>query len=190
MGDKKFAWLTTYGGPSIIIGKNNLKHWSGVGSIEASREFKFDEVEDFMNPELSHYGQACEIENLVGIIKNSEIPEPILVIADEPNPTTILTDTVNTRILIVKWNYGESEEEFESFISFRKLVNLENWQVEFEVELLKKNYVLVDATITGFDTKYEPMLKFEIEPGKYQVSTRMYEPNEDTSMFLHKLSRQ
>lgn len=188
MEDDDFDWLTTYGGPTIIIGERSIKYWSGIGSIEASKEFKYDEAEDFMNPKLSHYGQACEIDELVGVINNIEVPGSVIVIGDEPNPMTIMSDKENTELIIIKWDYGESEEEFYSFLIYGELVNLKNWSVDFETELIEKDYLLVDATVFGFETKDEQMVKFEVKPGIYQMTTKRYQPNELTSMYLHRLS--
>ena len=179
-------WISSTGGPSIIISNKSKENWSGVATYKSIKEGEFIEAEDFLDPSQCHYGRACTIEDYLGIIDFSE-GEKVIVIGDEPSSITILMDA--DTLYIIKWYSGESKESFEQYINLKNFEQVK-WNLELNVELNLRDYVLMDASAVGLDLEGEEMIHFHMKKGNYLVYTGVYDPDEKTRMILHKLAPQ
>jgi len=75
-------WIETTGGPIIILPAVEVENWSGCFSTESISAKKIVVAEDFLDPNESDYGKACQIEDYIEIINfnNSEA----VVLGDAP----------------------------------------------------------------------------------------------------------
>ena len=176
-----------------MIERRCVANWSGVGNIEAALAQKFVEAEDFMDPAQCHYGQACQVDEQqkpIAVISIEPKAIPVIVIADEPLQMTVIATSSHGHIMIVKWVYGDSEEEFESFLDSDNIFKLEGWNTEFRTLLHSGTYLLLDSSEIGFDYDQNNSIPIEIEGGEFEISSLTYSPNENTSMVVHRFTRQ
>ena len=177
-------WINSTGGPCIIISKKDSPSWSGIGSIEAAKIQSFEEVDNFMDHNQSHYGLACAIEDEIAIISINSEGNSIIVIGDEPSQMTIISN--NNTFMVVKWISGESKEEFERYLNIEKLDNIDNWTSNFEVNLNLESYILIDSSESGFDFDSSNAIEVKVKKGIYSMDTNFFSPNEHISMNIHR----
>ncbi|WP_170110650.1 Imm21 family immunity protein [Flavilitoribacter nigricans] len=186
---RKLKWIGSLGGPSVIIGAPLLKLWSGIGSVEGAGRGEYEEVEDSMDPQQSHYGLACSVEDPIASVRIAEGGDAVIVIGDLPDLMTVIGESRYGNKIIAKWDYGDSTEEFESFLDYERLNQLNGWTINFDIQLEDRKFYLLDATVSGFDLFGQDVIIFYLQPGHYQVSTLQYQPNDRTSMLLHRIRR-
>jgi hypothetical protein len=184
--NKKMKWINSTGGSSIIIASSNVDKWSGVGTINSALIKEFEEAEDFMDPNQCHYGQACEIEDEIGLIKIQDNSIQVIIIGDEPLQMTLIENTEKDCFIIVKWSCGESLQEFESFLDFNKIEPLPDWTELFKTEFRSNKYIIMDSSESGFELEKDELIEFELKEGDYNISSFTYSPNEKTTMYLYK----
>jgi len=153
-------WLSSEGGPLIIVGQNELINWQGVDN--------------------SDYDRACSVEDYLGLIPvgNSQA----LVLGDEPCQTALFT--INSKDLtLVRWIYGEDELTVEKHLRQvpEELFNSPLEQVEYRVQ--DDEFILFDSVLNG---EVASGLKISLPPDMYVITTVQYEPDEDTSLILHR----
>lgn len=182
-------WQQSTGGPSIIISKDTVQFWSGVGSFSGAEKMEFEEADDFMDPSQCHYGQACNIEEEIGVIDWLYDNSAVLVIADQPSLMTLLQDPDEGTSYVVKWIYGNSMEEFTQYLQLPSLRKLESWKKYYQLRYRSREYCLMDSSVPGFDREDEPILEFQLSPGNYEISTLSYEPDPETAMDLIRLKK-
>jgi len=81
-------WLDTTGGPIIILPAVEVENWSGCYSTDSISAKKIIDAEDFLNPNETDYGKACQIEVSIGIINFSN--SKAIALGDEPLWTTFI----------------------------------------------------------------------------------------------------
>ena len=153
-------WLSSEGGPLVMVGQSELINWQGVDG--------------------SDYDRACSVEDYLGLIPvgNSQA----LVLGDEPCQTALFT--INSKdIALVRWVYGEDELTVEKHIRQvpEELFNNPLEQIEYRVE--GDEFILFDSVLNG---EAAQGLKIDLPSDKYVVTTVQYEPDEDTSLILHR----
>ncbi len=186
-------WIASAGGPCIIIQSSDLFKWSGTGDINFVKEGEFREADDFMDFTQAHYGLACDNDHdYLTKIEVDDFSNLVLVVGDEPLQMKFTPTSENGVFYLVKWCYGESEEEFEEYMQISNLEQLTGWEDHFQFEVKHEEFVLMDAAICGLDLKLsnvldsEDFLRFNIPLGLYSLSTITYDPDEDTQMLIHR----
>ena len=148
---------------------NKLKDWKGIG-------------EEFPSPEgvVSDYDRACEVDDYLGLVKvNGDYDA--LVLGVEPMGTAWLN--IAKMGIIVRWEFGETEEEIEHLVENMSLDK--SWEKSgVFLEFFSKELVVFDAAADF--TCLDDQLDVEIEPSKYEMETAFYKPNNLTSLVLHR----
>ena len=152
-------WISSEGGPLVVIGKSELVNWQGVDS--------------------SDYNRACSVEDYVGLIPvgNSEA----IVLGDEPCQTGVVS--LNSReVVLARWVYGEDELTVENYLKklSEKAFNNPCEQIEYQAK--DDNFVLFDATLNGESASG---VDIALPLDKYVIKTIQYEPDENTFLILH-----
>ena len=154
-------WLTSAGGPLILLEKEFLSNWKGVFSND--------------------YNRACAISDYIGLINVGQGKG--LIIGDEPFPTLWLPQNKQEGLLVC-WNYAENEEEV---LKFCQKIPEKIWKAtNLNLEVLKGPLILFDSAASGNDLL--DSLSIGLIPGAYQIKTAIYEPNPLTSLIIHKIS--
>ncbi len=166
--EKELKWISTLGGPLILMEHTALNAWRGDSDPESSS----DEIE------TSDYERACSIEDYVGVIKVAD--STALVLGDLPSQTAHVQ--INTRtFLLVRWIWANDEEQVREILSGLSLE--QDWSdTEANLTFPKGNLVLFDSVYDG--ESLSECLKIQVEPGNYHVSTRSYQPNKEINLFL------
>lgn len=164
--ESSLVWIESAGGPLLLLEKNLIPGWHGCSS----------NLED--SP--TDYERACAVDDYIGVIP---VASGIgIVLGEEPLSSAWWPLTEAGRGVLVRWLFAENEAAVT-----RALENLPNreWQrtnVEFTVS--NGSLILFDAASSGPDI--DESLEIELPGGRYAAETLMYEPDEQTSLILHR----
>jgi hypothetical protein len=168
-------WVTSAGGPLILLDERRLNDWGGV----------FSPVTGEADPDGrdTDYARACEVEGYIGRIPVNSVE--VLVLGDEPMPTAWVPNSTGGGTF-VRWMAGEDEREFLDWVPKVPADILES-DGRFLVHDGK--LILFDSAFAGRNVKKWPQdyLVIGLKPGSYEIMTAYYEPNERTLMVVHRL---
>lgn len=180
-------WIATNGGPIIILPVAELKNWSGafsVKSIEAQKIILVPE-DDFLNPAVTDYGKACEIEDFIGTFDFGN--DKAIVLGSEPDSTCI--EPFKKDVFIARWIYAENDETVEFHLQSDELKNLSDWTFNEVINVRNTDYVMFDSADIGFDLYKDEAIFFTLEIGEYRLKTCEYKPDYETFLLLHKFEK-
>ena len=163
--DQQLNWIDSGGGPLILLEQTALKDWQG-SSLEQ---------------EPDDYDRACAVKDYIGLIKVGD--REAIVLGDEPMTTAWFPSANQPGGIIVCWGCADSEADVIQALS---AIPEEVWSdtgLSFQVG--KTPLVLFDSAYPG--ENMEESLRINLEEGQYAISTAEYEPNEETSLILHRL---
>ncbi len=153
------TWLSSSGGPLIVMDESRAKLWTGVDG------------------QPSDYDLACQVNDYAE--KLTVHDSQVMVLGDEPLQTAIAT--ADGLQLIVRWRWAESETDVEAEvekIDFGSILYIENLVVEWA----DRKLVVFDAADT-FESG--ACLTFQIQSPRSEVLTFIYDPTPDTSLLIH-----
>ncbi len=153
-------WLSSEGGPLILIGKKSLSYWQGVDNDD--------------------YDRACSVEDYAGIITVAS--SQALVLGDEPCQTTIY-ESEDLGVLVVRWQWAESESSVQSIVEQLTNEDFKDPEEEIEYKVDDNSLLLFDSVLSGNEAKG---LCVTLSGSSYLVSTICHTPNDETSLILHK----
>lgn len=188
---KRLNWIESAGGPLIIISDNAIHLWSGIYKREPYLLGIYEDADDFMDSTEADYGKACLVDDYLGLIEMGE--ENCLVLGDEPMPTTFFTSEDNEINIARFYYYGikDSEHSVDKLLTDLNLALIDNWKYEFTVTFNSDKQFLFDSAVDGKELhkrqENTDFLLSHLTPGKYKVFTAIFEPNEETKLFLHRL---
>lgn len=186
MNERK--WVTTVGGPIVILPVAAAKNWSGAfsrKSIEAQK-IVFVPEDDFLNPLETDYGKACEIEDYIGTFDFNG--DKAIVLGDGPNSTTCL-EIGDKEILIVRWIYAENDESVDFYLRSDKIKKLTDWVWNETIYVKHADYVMFDSAEPGFEILENEALYFKLETSEYTIKTCEFKPDDETFLVLHKFEK-
>lgn len=166
-------WLSSEGGPLILVARARLLRWRGV-DCSAS---------DVLDP-TTDYGRACGVRDFVGLIDVGDVNG--LVFGDEPMQTTWLPADDGRGGLFVRWHW--SLDETSVLDSIRSISNCSFVSAAFTFTVNDAAHFLFDSALAGARVTDANALLIELAPGRYGIQTAEYRPNPETSLVLHKLS--
>ncbi|HUQ32045.1 MAG TPA: Imm21 family immunity protein [Pyrinomonadaceae bacterium] len=164
--ESSVVWIESAGGPLLLLEENLLAHWHGC----------FSNSED--TP--TDYDRACDVDGDIGIIAVGSGQG--IVLGEEPFSTAWWPLAKLGEGLLVRWVYAESEAAV-----IRALENLPSaaWlRTDVEFQVSNGKLLLFDAACSGSDI--DERLEIEIRKGCYVAETLPYQPDEQTSLILHR----
>lgn len=168
-----FKLIYSGGGPYILATRSSAFAWLGTEGLSAGDASRYK----------NDYERACDVKDYAGAIAGS--PNEILVIDDLPYEMMWLSDSPNTGLLI-KWIGADSDEQVQAAL---KDVDTESFEdFPLQIELAEPELFLFDSAwrLANIGDNY---LKLMLQPGRYAVSTLIYEPNDRVSLHLIRLKR-
>jgi len=160
MSKFKFStWLSSSGGPLIVMDESRAKLWRGIGG------------------QPSDYDLACQSNDYAE--KLTVHDSQVMVLGDEPLQTAIAT--ADDLQLIVRWKWAESDADVKAEvekIDFGLVSYIENLVVEWA----ERKLVMFDAADT-FEAG--ACLTFQIQSRQSEVLTFIYDPTPDTCLLIH-----
>ena len=183
----KRKWITTTGGPIAILPVAELKNWSGVFSVKSveAREIIFVPDNDFLNPDLTDYGKACEIEDFIGTLDCGN--DKAVILGDEPASTCV--ETFEKAVYIVRWIYAENDEAAEFYLQPDKLKVLSDWTLNEIIKVKKPDYVMFDSAEIGFKLDENEAIYFTLRISEHQLRTCEFKPDDETFLLIHKFEK-
>ena len=177
----RLIWIESAGGPLILISDKSYNLWSGILKRSSYLENKIENANDFLNPAEADYGRACLIEDYLGIVNIGD--DIALVLGDETLRTTVF-HSVDNRVVIVRWYYGESEESVRSI----DLNSIKNWEFSLTLKLSTDKQYLFDSArdASMLHKENNDYLPVSIKHGNYEIWTSIYEPDDKTKLIIHK----
>lgn len=160
--DSKLRWISSAGGPLVLLQSSSLSAWQGVHGED--------------------YERAGAITGHTGII--TKAGRDVLVLWGEPLETTY--HEAGTRQFLTQWSYAPDEESV-----IKALSELDGETVEplgeTSMSIMDPEQFLIDAGAPG--TGVRERLTLSLVPGHYVVRTFAYRPSTDVELIMHEMLR-
>jgi hypothetical protein len=181
---ERLKWIDSAGGPLILIADKTVGLWSGILKRSAYLTNVDEDANDFLDPDEADYGKACLIEDYLGLVMVDD--EEVLVLGDEPMLTTFFFS--QDKPVLARWFYGEDKEFVDNTLLNIDLSSINNWEFALTFNLMSNKQFLFDSACSKsmIDKKQEDCLHINMNPGRYKLSTSVYEPDSKTKLILHK----
>ena len=181
----RLKWIDSAGGPLILISDNSYKLWSGILKRSSYLDNKIEDADDFLNADETDYGKACLVRDYLGVVNVGD--DTALILGDEPLLTTVFA-SVDGRVVIARWYYGEDEELVVNNLKTIDLNSIDNWEFAMTFSLCSDKQYLFDSACSAnvFDKGNKDCLSMNINQGNYKIWTSIYEPNDKTKLIIHK----
>lgn len=163
---KSLTWIESTGGPLLLLEKSLLPYWHGSFGKSST---------------LTDYDRACKIADYVETI---EVGSRFgVVLGEEPLSTTWWPSGDLLSSFLVRWVFAEDEAPVRE--ALRSLPIDIHWQpTNVRLEILDGELILFDSSCLG--TAIDMYLTIEILPGRYNLETLHYNPNDELSLILHR----
>lgn len=172
MRSDKYFWVTSGGGPFLILARELLHYWKGV---------PLDAGENVLSGD---YGRACAIEGYFGIIDVG--PGKALVLGDMPGDTTWLNRPEINGGIFVTWVGADNEN---SAIQAAQNVPESAWELYSENWIIEtSDLVIFDSAISGKELRQMEELNFKLAPGSYAIDS-CYRDEPNVIVILRRLRR-
>lgn len=165
--DPERKWLTSTGGPTVILQTAVAEAWGGIG------EDLDGELESW-----GDYGSACKVDDWLGVVDygigSTVAPgeaHRALVLGGEPLMSTYVAELR----LVVRWHRANSYEHL--FTVIEESLPKAHWEPPLEWEVPPGGLVMIDATCTLHDYRQEywkdqdPAVPIDLPPGDFRVET-------------------
>lgn len=161
----KFEWISSAGGPLILLEQTYFSCWKGVNS----------------DSEPTDYDRACTIDEYIGLISISD--GNAIVLGDMPMSTAWYPIPNRPEGIIVRWGYANNEVSIVKAISIIPKNVWLNTGLFFQVR--HPSLSLFDSACDSEDI--EESLSIKLGEGNYSIDTAEYKPDEETWLVLHRL---
>lgn len=161
--DRELQWISTLGGPLILMGRTSVDSWSG------------DQIPDHFG--ASDYDRAAEIPGYAGIL---DVVGRNALVLPMPDQTTCL-DVSHGSYLLVRWIGANDEAGVLDALS-RLDLDQEWGDPQLRLVVEANEVTLFDSVFAG--NEIDECLNFRVEPGSYQVFIREYRPSPDIDLLL------
>ena len=159
-------WLESAGGPLLLLEESLLTLWHGCFSN--SQDTPTD------------YERACNVDDYIGVIGVDSGHG--IVLGEEPFSTAWWPSAELGNGFLVRWVFAGNEAAVTHALKDLSNTAWRRLGVGFQVSNGK--LILFDAACSGSDI--DERLVIEIPKGWYAAETLHYEPDEQTSLILHR----
>ena len=175
-------WIASEGGPLLLLTREYLRYWEGTDPPTGDRtiEARFRWTRNPAAP-ATDYDRACDIEDYLGLI--DVVPGQALVLGDEPLATT-WRSLGPTGGMLVRWSYAPEEAAVVQALA--RIPDAIWGPAQLVLTVGPEPLYLFDAAYPGAEV--EEYLVVELRPGHYTLATGVYEPDDLTSVVLHRFS--
>lgn len=164
--ESSIVWIESAGGPLLLLEENLLAHWQGCFSNSEDTPTDCD--------------RACDVDDYIGVIAVDSSHG--IVLGEEPFPTAWWSLARLGEGLLVRWVYAENETAVIHALEDLPDATWLRTDVEFQVS--NGMLILFDAACSGSDIGER--LEIEIPKGCYVTETSHYQPDEQTSVIIHR----
>jgi hypothetical protein len=177
----KFQWISSDGGPLIVVEQKYLGFWEGCDAPSNNRvpEAKFRRGLEV----ATDYDRACDIEDYIGLIDVGG--GKAIVLGGDETAATWLHFRESEEGILIRWFSGNSETDVLRAADSLSDKSGKNENLEFTIE--DSDLVLFAACESGNDNVF-PRLKYSLPKGTYKIFTIEYE-DEQTSIICHRFRK-
>ena len=172
--NNELKWIKSRGGPLICVESELAPYWQGVvaNSIEQGLGSVY----------LSDYERACSVEDYLG-----EIPlngRRAIILGDMPLETMIwhVSDDLPR---IVRVYYADPDVDVTKRLELTQDLDFSNPVELTEIDVKSGPLIVFDSACAGKDVG-NACLSFNLSPGVYSILTKQFEPDDRTSVLVHK----
>ena len=175
-------WIESAGGPLLLLSEQSFGNWGGVLALASGPAAHASYIP---GGKPSVYDRACSVEWYIGLIEIGA--EQGVVLGGEPLRTAWLPVRGKSGGIIVRWVFGESESEF---LGWLEKIPEAIFRSDGTLVVKEPKLFLFDAAVAGRNVKKRPeeYLSIELEPGTYEITTAVCQPDAWTSMVVHRFS--
>lgn len=176
-------WVTSNGGPLILLPENLLSYWEGTDPPNGGRTIEANFRWDPTGP-ATDYDRACDIADYIGLIEVG--PGHALILGDMPMPTNWWPLPTTEGGILVRWMFADNDHNVIQAVQNLSIGSFQPAELTFSVTC--PTLVLFDSAFPGVDKDCGATLTITLKEGVYGISTLHYTPDQETSLVLHRLS--
>jgi hypothetical protein len=169
IGIKKLNWIESSGGPLLLLPHKLVHFWGGINTSSNGDNYRTD------------YDRICDIQDDITLISVSEGEG--VVLGGEPLSTSWISAS-NKSGVFIRWRYAYDELAVLEYIRTSQTLVWELSYLTFTIN--EQDLVLFDSALPGTDI--EEHLEIGLELGTYTIETAHFEPDQSTSLVLHRLN--
>ncbi len=176
-------WVESGSGPLLLLSSELLAEWEGVAIPTNGRIVQANFHRDGPGTATTDYDRACDVEDYIAAL-------PIggglgLVLNQEPMATTWQPSDDQAGGLLIRWMYGDPEMDVPELLLHSPAPGWEPEQITFVVG--SAPLYLFDAACPG--NELDDHLTIVLSAGSYVITTALYEPDDRTSLVLHRFTQ-
>jgi hypothetical protein len=182
--------MQSNGGPLLLVPGENLLSWGGLAPPPDGRQIEAQFRWNGQAAPATDYDRACDVKEYVGLLDIGASQG--LVLGDEPHGTTwhasVASDgSDDASGILIRWVYADTEADV---IAALKHVPESVWRDDGLVLCVgHEPLYLLDTAYAGGELEGDNYLTIHLPPGRYSIATAEYEPDSQTSLLLHRLTR-
>lgn len=175
------TWVSSGGGPLILMPEGAMPHWEGTDIPSAERSVTASFRYDPSGASATDYDQACDIKDDIGLISVGESWG--LVLNASPDDTTWHSWTEAEGCLI-RLGYLDEDIDFAEHLEIIR--SREGKQEGMVLSVSSEPLYLFDAAFNGnFVLQTQQFIRFSLPAGQYAVYSDIYEEEDMASLRIH-----
>jgi len=191
MRNDVLKWITSAGGPLVLLDEELATYWTGAGDDDSSSlcdgETDTNGRKENASKAPTDYERACSVTDYVGLLAVG--PGQCVILGEEPMPTAWWPELDSGAGIIIRWRWAQDEQSALAAVRNSLRGNWSEGGPLFRV--LSGSLVLFDSACPGVDidcTRSGCLLTIALGKGHYEIRTLFCEPDDQTAMILHRLS--
>lgn len=187
----ELTWMSSNGGPLLLVPGEYLSSWRGIDPPPDGRHIEAQFRWAGPDEPATDYDRACDVTGYVGLLDIGAGQG--VVLGDEPHSTAwrpLLAGDSDNDLggLLIRCVYADSDDD--DIIAALEHVPQAAWQDEdLALDVGHEPLYLLDAAYAGSDLEGDDHLTIHLPAGRYTIATAEYEPDDHTSLVLHRLTR-
>lgn len=184
---KQLKWIDAVGDLFLLIGEKHRDKWSGIAKRELWQNGVAEIAADFTDPLQADYGLACGVSGLFGVV---EVAQGHALVLAGLRVSLAHFSRGEDEFFIVRWMYAPDKDHVAYLLSAFNPDAYTGWKRETDFAIDSNTSFIFDPGLTWQKREEinEDFLAFDTRPGKYTIHTLAYEPDEETSLYVHRFS--
>jgi hypothetical protein len=171
-------WMKSKGGPLICVERRLMPLWLGVRGNSLAIAHGVE------NAFADDYARACNVVDFLGLIALGD--GNAMILGDMPLETTIW-HAAEQLPMIIRVYYSDPDVNVINVLESGKELDFSTPLETSNIEVGSADLIVFDSADAGNDVEnFRSHLTFKIPPGPYMLITKQFEPNDKTSVLIHR----
>lgn len=167
--------IESLGGPLICVESRLADQWRGIDGISIDPDSPTEITTD--------YDRACRIPNqYLSVLPLKQ--GAALILGDRPLITGVWKDSLN-RVTIWRISYADPDDDVPDLLATLDEKSFEEPEESVEFAFGSRAAIIFDTSAPGDEVESESV-SFDIEPGRYLVTTHVVKPAPTVELLLHR----